>query len=211
MTFLFTDIEGSTRLWETQHAAMQQALAQHDAILREAIEANGGYVVKTTGDGAHAAFANAQDAMAASLAAQRALAAHPWGELRIRSRMGLHSGAAEQRDGDYYGPALNRAARLMAAGHGGQILLSLATKELVRDHLPVEVALRDMGERRLKDLIRPERVYQVLAPVSRPTFRRFGPSTPVPTICRRRPHPSSAARTRFARSGNYCPTPRCAC
>ena len=164
VTFLFTDIEGSTRLWETQHAAMQQALAHHDAILRDAIEANDGYLVKTTGDGAHAAFAIAADAIAACLAAQRALKAHAWGELCIKSRMALHSGAAEQRDGDYYGPALNRAARLMAAGHGGQILLSLATEELVRDHLPADIALRDMGERRLKDLIRPERVFQVIAP-----------------------------------------------
>ena len=164
VTFLFTDIEGSTRLWETQHAAMQQALAHHDAIMRDAIEANDGYLVKTTGDGVHAAFAIAADAIAACLAAQRALKAHAWGELRIKSRMALHSGTAEQRDGDYYGPALNRAARLMAAGHGGQILLSLATEELVRDHLPADVALRDMGERRLKDLVRPERVYQVIAP-----------------------------------------------
>ena len=164
VTFLFTDIEDSTRLWETQHAAMQQALAQHDAIMRNAIEANDGYLVKTTGDGAHAAFAIAADAIAACLAAQRALKAHIWGEVRIKSRMALHSGAAEQRDGDYHGPALNRAARLMAAAHGGQILLSLATEELVRDHLPADITLRDMGERRLKDLVRPERVYQVLAP-----------------------------------------------
>ena len=164
VTFLFTDIEGSTRLWETQHAAMQRALARHDAILRDAIEANDGYLVKTTGDGAHAAFAIAADAIAACLAAQRALKAHAWGELSIKSRMALHSGGAEQRDGDYYGPALNRAARLMAAGRGGQILLSLATEELVRNHLPADIALRDMGERRLKDLIRPERVYQVIAP-----------------------------------------------
>ena len=164
VTFLFTDIEGSTRLWETQHAAMQQALVQHDAILRDAIEAHGGYLVKTTGDGALGAFAIAADAVAACLAAQRALNAHAWDGLSIKSRMALHSGTAEQRDGDYYGPALNRAARLMAAGHGGQILLSLATEELVRDHLPANVALRDMGERRLKDLIRPERVFQVIAP-----------------------------------------------
>jgi predicted ATPase/class 3 adenylate cyclase len=164
VTFLFTDIEGSTRLWETRHAAMQQALAHHDAILRDAIEANDGYVVKTTGDGAHAAFVIAADAIAACLAAQRALKAHAWGELSLKSRMALHSGTSEQRGGDYYGPALNRAARLMAAGHGGQILLSLATEELLRDHLPADVALRDMGERRLKDLIRPERVYQVIAP-----------------------------------------------
>jgi len=164
VTFLFTDIEGSTRLWEKQHAAMQVALAQHDAILRHAIGANNGYLFKTTGDGAHAAFALAADALTASLAAQRALTAHTWGELRIMARMALHSGAAELRDGDYFGPVLNRTARLMAAGHGGQILLSLATEELVRDHLPANTALRDMGERRLKDLIRPERVYQIIAP-----------------------------------------------
>src|SRR5208282_6289539 len=125
VTFLFTDIEGSTRLWEKQHAAMQLALAQHDALLREAIESYNGYLFKTTGDGAHAAFAVATDAMMASLAAQRALTAHPWGELRIKSRMALHSAAAEVRDGDYFGPALNRTARLMAAAHGGQILLTL--------------------------------------------------------------------------------------
>src|SRR5450755_4866382 len=95
VTFLFTDIEGSTRLWETQHAAMQQALAHHDAIMRDAIAANDGYLVKTTGDGAHAAFAIAADAIAASLAAQRALQAHAWGELHIKSRMALHSGTAE--------------------------------------------------------------------------------------------------------------------
>jgi predicted ATPase/class 3 adenylate cyclase len=170
ITFLFTDIEGSTRLWERHHAAMQQALAHHDAILREAIESNDGYLVKTTGDGAHAAFAIAADAIAACLVAQRALTAHVWGELSITSRMAIHSGAAEQRGGDYYGPALNRAARLMEAGHGGQILLSLATEELVRDHLPGGIALRDMGERRLKDLIRPERVFQVIAPDLRAEF-----------------------------------------
>src|SRR6266496_2008930 len=91
VTFLFTDIEGSTRLWETQHAAMQQALAHHDAIMRDAIEVNGGYLIKTTGDGAHAVFAIALDAIAACLAAQRALKARPLGELRIKSRMALHS------------------------------------------------------------------------------------------------------------------------
>ena len=170
VTFLFSDIEGSTRLWETQQAAMQLGLAHHDAIMRDAIEANDGYLVKTTGDGVHAAFAIAADAIAACLAAQRALEAHDWGVLRIKSRMALHSGTAEQRDGDYHGPALSRGARLMAAGHGGQILLSLATEELVRDHLPADIALRDMGERRLKDLVRPERVYQVVAPGLRAEF-----------------------------------------
>ncbi len=164
VTFLFTDIEGSTRLWATHRAAMQQALTHHDSIIRNAIEANDGYLVKTTGDGAYAAFVTASDAVAACLAAQRALKAHAWGVLSIKSRMALHSGAAEQRDGDYYGPVLNRAARLMAAAHGGQILVSHATEELVRDSLPAGIVLRDMGERRLKDLVRPERVYQVIAP-----------------------------------------------
>src|SRR6266699_573588 len=97
VTFLFTDIEGSTRLWETQHAAMQQALAHHDAIMRHAIEANDGYLIKTTGDGALAAFAIAANAVAACLAAQRALKPQGRGEVHIKSRMGLHSGAAEQR------------------------------------------------------------------------------------------------------------------
>ena len=164
VTFLFTDIEGSTRLWATHRAAMQQALSDHDAILRNAIEVNDGCLVKTTGDGAYAAFVTAADAVAACLAAQRALKAHAWGELSIKSRMAVHSGAAEQRDGDYYGPVLNRAARLMAAGHGGQILVSHATEELVRDSLPAGIVLRDMGERRLKDLVRPERIYQLIAP-----------------------------------------------
>lgn len=163
ITWLFSDIEGSTRLWEAHPATMPEALAHHDAILRDAIEANAGCLVKTTGDGAVAAFASATDAVAASLAAQRALQARAWGELRIKSRMALHSGAAEVRDGDYHGSALNRAARLMAAGHGGQILVSLATAQLVRDQLPPGVALRDLGERRLKDLIRPERIHQVIA------------------------------------------------
>src|ERR1700686_3129855 len=136
VTLLFTNIEGSTRLWETQHAALQQALAHHDAIMRDAIESNDGYLVKTTGDGAHAAFAIAADAIAASLAAQRALTAHVWCELSITSRMAMHSGAAEQRDGDYYGPALNRAARLMAVAHGGQIVCSQTTADLARELLP---------------------------------------------------------------------------
>ncbi|MBI1800387.1 MAG: adenylate/guanylate cyclase domain-containing protein, partial [Chloroflexi bacterium] len=164
VTFLFTDIEGSTRLWQQQPDTMRAAVARHDALLRRAIEAHDGFIVKTTGDGVLAAFATALAALAACLAAQRAVLTESWGETPIRVRMGMHTGTAEERDGDYFGPALNRAARLMAAGHGGQILLSLATQELVRDSLPPQVALRDLGERRLKDLIRPERVFQVLAP-----------------------------------------------
>ncbi len=164
VTFLFTDIEGSTRLWEQHPVTMQSAVAQHDTILHGAVEERGGYVVKTTGDGLFAAFAVADHALAAALAAQHALVAATWNDTGpLRVRMGLHTGPAQERDGDYFGPALNRTARLMAVGHGGQILLSLPTYELVRDHLPEGVTLRDLGEQRLKDLTRPEHVYQIVA------------------------------------------------
>src|SRR6476620_2089809 len=123
VTFLFTDIEGSTARWEHQPEAMRTALARHDALVRAAIAEHNGHVVKTMGDAFHAAFSRAPDALAAALGAQRRLQAEPWGEIGpIRVRMAMHTGAAEERDGDYYGPVLNRAARLMSAGHGGQIL-----------------------------------------------------------------------------------------
>lgn len=164
VTLLFTDIEGSTKLWEQYPEAMKLALARHDAILRYAVESNDGYVVKMRGDGIHAAFADARDALAATLTAQRALHNEEWGDVRSLSmRVALHTGVVEERDGDYFGTPVNRAARLLC-GHGGQILLSLATQELVRDYLPPGVTLRDLGEHRLKDLIRPEHIFQVLAP-----------------------------------------------
>ncbi|HSH81589.1 MAG TPA: adenylate/guanylate cyclase domain-containing protein [Herpetosiphonaceae bacterium] len=166
VTFLFTDIEGSTTRWEHQRQAMQQALARHDAILRAVIAAHGGHVFKTVGDAFYAVFAAAPDALHAALAAQRAFEAEAWpaetGPLRVR--MALHTGATEQRDGDYFGPPLNRVARLLAAGHGGQVLISAATQELVRDQLPLAAALRSLGEHRLRDLIRPEHIFQLLAP-----------------------------------------------
>ena len=164
VTFLFTDLEGSTRLWEQYPEAMRPALERHDALLRDAVEQHGGNVVKTTGDGLHGVFTTTRDALDAALAAQGALAAEPWGlpgELRVR--MGLHTGDAVVRDGDYYGPATNRAARVMAAAHGGQVVVSHATEEIVRDSLPDDVALVDLGEHRLPDLARPERIFQVVA------------------------------------------------
>ena len=134
VTFLFTDIEGSARAWDQHTEAMQEALARHDQILRSAIEARGGHVFKTVGDAFYAAFATASDGLAAALDAQRALATESWGELGVlRVRMGLHTGAVQSRDGDYFGPPLNRVSRLLSAGHGGQTLLTLATQELVRD------------------------------------------------------------------------------
>ncbi|MBC8140206.1 MAG: adenylate/guanylate cyclase domain-containing protein [Armatimonadetes bacterium] len=165
ITFLFSDIEGSTRLWEAHPDAMRLAVARHDFLLRQAVQENNGYLFKTTGDGIAAAFAVAAHGVATALAAQRALTAEPWAEqVVIRARMGLHTGAAELRDGDYFGTTLSRTARLMSAGHGGQTLLSDATHELCRDTLPESVSLLPLGEYRLKDLTRSETVYQMAHP-----------------------------------------------
>ena len=165
VTFLFTDIEGSTSMWETHPQQMQAALARHDEILRSNIEANGGYVFKTVGDAYCAAFATAKQALEATLMAQRTLFAEPWDEnATLRVRMALHTGATEERDGDYFGPPVNRVARLLSAGHGGQILLSAVTYGLVRDNLEPEVELQDLGEHRLKDLRYTERIFQLVAP-----------------------------------------------
>ncbi len=165
VTFLFTDIEGSTKLWEDNAPAMQSALARHDELLRRAIEGRGGYVFKTVGDAFCAAFPTAPDALEAALEIQRRLISSDREDKGIlRVRMALHTGAAEERDGDYFGPPVNRVARLLSAAHGSQVLLSLPAQELVRDQLPGRTSLRDLGEHRLKDLFRPERVFQLLAP-----------------------------------------------
>ncbi|MGI9179834.1 MAG: ATP-binding protein [Longimicrobiaceae bacterium] len=163
VTFLFTDIEGSTRLWERSQERMQSVLARHDALLREGIERQGGYVFKTIGDAFCAAFPAAPEALTAALHLQRALSGEE-ALASLRVRMALHTGAAEQRDGDYFGPPLNRVSRLLSAGHGGQVLLSEVTQGLVRDALPVGANLRSLGEHRLKDLTRPEHVFQFTAP-----------------------------------------------
>src|SRR5258708_25218852 len=167
VTFLFTDIEASTKLWEQFQGAMKTALARHDEILRQAVESNGGRIIKTTGDGVHAAFDAGVNGIAASLTAQRALIEEKWDPIKpqaIHVRMGLHTGEPEVRGGDYYGTVLNRASRLMSIGHGGQILVSATTADLVRDQLPDRASLLDLGEHRLKDLVRSERVFQVLHP-----------------------------------------------
>ena len=164
VTFLFTDLEGSTRLWEEHPEKMTAALARHDAILRAAIASHHGHVVKTTGDGFHGVFARPDDALRASVEAQRALAseaADGGGQLLVR--MGLHTGAGEERDGDYYGTAVNRAARVMAVAHGGQVLVTRAVQELVSDELGDSVELVGLGEHRLRDLAQPIEVFQVVA------------------------------------------------
>jgi predicted ATPase/class 3 adenylate cyclase len=165
VTFLFTDIEGSTKLWEHNAQAMQAALVRHDGLLRQAIEEHGGYVFKTVGDAFCCAFPTAPDALEAALEAQRLLLKERWAESGpLRVRMALHMGAAEERDGDYFGPPVNRVARLLSAAHGAQVLLSLPTHEMVRDQLPAGMSLTDLGDHRLKDLFRPERVFQLSAP-----------------------------------------------
>jgi class 3 adenylate cyclase len=137
ITFLFTDIEGSTKMWERSPQAMQAALVRHDEIVRQAIEERGGYVFKTVGDAFCCAFLTAPDALECALETQRRLLSSEWEQIgTLRVRTALHTGAAEERDRDYFGPPVNRVARLLSAGHGGQVLLSLPTQELVRDHLP---------------------------------------------------------------------------
>jgi predicted ATPase/class 3 adenylate cyclase len=162
---MFTDVEGSTKLWENHPEVMQTALVRHDEILRGATEQHGGYVFKTVGDAFCCAFPTAPDALEAALDAQRLLRKERWAESGpLKVRMALHMGAAEERDGDYFGPPVNRVARLLSAAHGGQVLLSLPTHEMVRDQLPAGVSLRDLGEHHLKDLFRPERVSQLVSP-----------------------------------------------
>jgi predicted ATPase/class 3 adenylate cyclase len=164
VTFLFTDIERSSQLWETHPQAMGRALAQHDSLMRTTFDAHNGFVFKTVGDAFCVAFGNAVDAVSAAIAAQRELITVAWEDIGpLRVRMAIHSGEAEQRDGDYFGQTLNRTARVLSTGHGGQTLLSLVTAERVREMLPAEMSLRDLGERRLKDLSKPERIFQVLA------------------------------------------------
>ncbi|MEO8285180.1 MAG: tetratricopeptide repeat protein [Chloroflexota bacterium] len=163
VTFLFTDIEGSTKRWEHAPAAMQAAHSTHEAILRKAIAVNNGYAYKMIGDAFQVAFSTASQALQAAIDAQVALHQQMWPDgAHIRVRMALHTGVTEERGDDYVGPALNRVARLLSAGHGGQVLISLAAQQLLRDTLPAEVTLRDMGSHHLKDLTEPEHVFQLV-------------------------------------------------
>ncbi len=164
VTFVFTDLVVSTRLWEQERDAMSTALARHDEILRDAIAAHGGQVVKGRGDGVHAVFPTAAGAVRAAIDGQLSLGSETWPVSEpLLVRVGIHTGVAELRDDDYFGPAVNRAARLEGIAHGGQIVVSHATEALVRDELGDDVELVDLGEHRLRDLSRAERVFQVRA------------------------------------------------
>jgi predicted ATPase/class 3 adenylate cyclase len=175
VTFLFSDIEGSTARWDRDSDIMAAALERHDALMRAALEARGAYIFKTVGDAFCAAFSTARDAITAALDAQRALAAEDFSAVDgVRVRMALHTGRSDERDGDYFGPAVNRVARLLAIGHGGQVLVSGVAADLLQGEMPPESSLRDLGAHRLRDLARPEQVYQLIAldlPETFPTLR----------------------------------------
>src|SRR5919108_3743720 len=164
VTFLFSDIEGSTKLAQEYPDAMPSLLARHNEILKQAIEAHNGFVFQIVGDAVCASFHNTREALNAALDAQRSLHNEAWDPAPIKVRMGIHTGQAEfQETGEYQGYlTLSHIQRLMSAAHGGQVLLSFAAQELVRDELPDGVTLRDMGERRLKDVLRPEHIYQLV-------------------------------------------------
>ena len=168
VTFLLTDVEGSTQRWEAAPAAMAVAIARHYELLEQAIEGHGGVrpVEQGEGDSVVAAFSRASDAVAAALAAQRALAAESWPEgAELRVRMAVHTGEVQLRgDDNYVGQTLNRCARLRGIGHGGQVLVSAAAAGVLADRLPDGVTLRDLGVHRLRDLGRPEHVWQLVHP-----------------------------------------------
>ncbi|MFO1412330.1 MAG: adenylate/guanylate cyclase domain-containing protein [Burkholderiales bacterium] len=171
MAIMFTDIEGSTRMWEQDRAGMSRALAVHDTISRTAVAENGGTVVKMIGDGMYAVFPDSAGAMRAAVTVQRALAdAAATGGLLLRVRCGMHVGMVEHRDNDVFGPPVNRAARIQGAAHGGQVLISQAMADDLADQLPPDVGLRNLGAVRLRDLGAAEPLYQVLHPELRDAF-----------------------------------------
>ena len=180
VTFLFTDIEGSTRLWQDEPSRMQRAMERHEAVVRAAVTAHHGVVVKMLGDGVHAAFSDALCAIRATLQLQNILAdAAVTNGIALRVRCGIHAGPAQSRDGDYFGSTVNQAARLAATAHGGQIVVSAGVRSAALARLPPELWLKDLGPTLLRDFPNPEPVYQVVAPglrVDFPPLRR--PSIP---------------------------------
>src|SRR5918997_1987731 len=193
ITLCFTDIEGSTRLLHALGDRYPDVLARYRTLVRTIVTQWAGHEVDLQGDGCFMVFPRVGDAVQAALAIQRAVAAQPWPEARApRTRIGLHTGAPRLNDGGYVGLDVHRAARIAAAGHGGQILLSQATASLVRDHLPAEVTLRELGEHALKDLPQRERLFQLVAPELAAEF---------PPL-RIRDHPPASAKPRWSANGS---------
>ena len=184
VTFLFTDVEGSTALWDRHPAEMAGLLAEHDRLVRGVVEAHGGYVFTTAGDSFSVAFTHVRDALEAVLDLQRNLIDLS-GDIELRVRAGIHSGAATERDGDYFGPTLNRCARITGAAHGGQILVSGTSGGMLDGDLPEGVDLIDLGVHRLRDLLEPDRLLQVChvdLPREFPKLRTIqGPGDTLPT------------------------------
>jgi YVTN family beta-propeller protein len=181
VTFLFTDIEGSTRLLKQLRDGYAAVLADHEQIIRAALAEHEGWEIDTQGDSFFAAFRRAKDAVGAALSAQRALAEHAWPDgVELRVRMGMHTGEPVVGGERYVGLGVHRAARISAAGHGGQVLVSQTTRELLRDDPLPDVSLRDLGEHQLKDLDEPERIYQLVAPGLATDFPALKTSAPVP-------------------------------
>lgn len=173
LTFLFTDIENSTVFWEQDQDSMRAAMQRHDALIESAVSENMGVIVRPRGEGdsRFAVFPRASDAIGAAIAIQRQFSNEPWPPTSpLQVRIGLHTGEADLRNGDYYGPAVNRCARIRSSAHGGQTLLSMTTSNLVQDYLPAGVSLRDLGEYRLYNLQRPEHIYQLVIPGLRADF-----------------------------------------
>ncbi len=187
VTFFLTDVEGSTRLWEERPDDMATAIADHESLLAGVVRRNGGELLKSRGEGdsTFSVFDDPAGAIAAALDAQRAL-----GDAIFRVRIAIHTGHSEARDGDYFGPTVNRCARLRGAAHGGQVVLSLVTRQLARDRLPEGASLLDLGMHHLRDLTEPERVYQLCHPDIAADF------PPLTSLDRQR-HNLPSALTRF--------------
>ena len=164
VTFVFTDVVGSSGTWESHHEAMQTAMADHDTIVAGEVESNGGVLVKQTGDEVFAVFASAFDAVSAAAGIRRVLNSHDWESLpSFEVRIGVHTGEAGLRDGDYFGSSVNRAARVMSIAQAGEMLVSSATQEIIRDRLATGLTLVDHGERELRGMLRPEHVFGVVS------------------------------------------------
>src|SRR5215471_6480893 len=208
VTFLFTDVEGSTSLLERHPEAYRGAIAQHHDMLARSVAQNRGEIFETVGDAVYAAFASPADAVTAAFLAQQELHNASWGETGpLRVRMGLHTGEVERQGDHYFGAALYRCARLSNTAHGGQVVLSSATAELVREGLPIGASLRDLGERRLRICSGRSTSFSSSGQSWLRTFRRFALSTQRRATFPFSPRRSSAAPERWTRRASSSSSP----